>query len=975
MQVNLFPGQEPLPVSSPHVFCSLNQPHHPHPSLPVKTLESQLADAGDMLAFSHKAQVSNNNHTASFSKEIFTIAQGTDKPINNLKVRRLNFHEHTKTILQTAKQFCVEKEFVDVNIQCEDGIVAAHAIILSCVSPFLKRLLQTETATGPAFATESSLQHRSAIHTESVILVLPEVKTTLVQALLELLYTGCVTMQEGQINSLMKLVYDLDINASIEAEKTSDPPTLLDIRPVTVMSKSSCQNFDWQSATLAGDRPPQKRARMDTFDSTFNALFESSSCTSINSNSTSTTTTTVTSKTQSAGSKGTNSATPQESIWPKSGGLVVNSLTASGVEVKQEPEEKPSLNDDNSHGYEEAGVRGATVRNAAGNGIDGSLSSNHVNNNQLSHFVSVNPGYQVKLELPQQTIGQLSNSSAMLRLTSPPQNTAPTSATAPKDPSNPDDPLAAIMNQTIFGGEGLNMFIQVNGNNVAQYVNSSNNPKSNPSQPTLQQQPQQPPPLPPSSSASCSPSSSSTQTGPPQPLSSIQTSETEHRDSVATSSAAVESRPMAQCQDTNSSLEDGSGSLPEDEDNTSSYNCDTCNRVMKGKVMLQAHKYQEHHENPEFEATSFPDDKYACRVCLKLFTRNSDVKAHILRVHCGDRRYPCTVCGKRFKESTHLRKHLYTHTGERPHFCSYCSKGFQTSSDLKRHKKTRVHQERVDQCNAERSHPTPQTPTDKNIDATLDFNRWNEADDEELENTLNSAASRTTSSPFGSLGSGRSQTSTPPTLPLPPPPPSSSTSSSPTLSFSGTANSILDQHPGVPRSHSGDGMMGGNSGSNIASGNHTNNHLSFTTATLSSSSQQFLQLPSRISSGTLVFTNQTSPLTQMAPGSFLADHLPAKNHWPPGLMPSDGSMQTEASQPALANNIGLSSSPLADVLSVLPAAQNLGVQNLTLPSTTLDLSDIKWGILDPTVSAIKRSGSTDATTAQEEERLTIQEDL
>jgi hypothetical protein len=37
-------------------------------------------------------------------------------------------------------------------------------------------------------------------------------------------------------------------------------------------------------------------------------------------------------------------------------------------------------------------------------------------------------------------------------------------------------------------------------------------------------------------------------------------------------------------------------------------------------------------------------------------------------------------------------------SGERPHFCSLCNKGFQTSSDLKRHKRTRVHQERVEQA-------------------------------------------------------------------------------------------------------------------------------------------------------------------------------------------------------------------------------------------------------------------------------------
>ena len=104
--------------------------------------------------------------------------------------------------------------------------------------------------------------------------------------------------------------------------------------------------------------------------------------------------------------------------------------------------------------------------------------------------------------------------------------------------------------------------------------------------------------------------------------------------------------------------------LPDDENLETPFECEQCNKIIKGKIMLQAHQFQEHYENPELSNLVL-GDKFACRVCLKLFNRNSDVKSHILRVHIGDRRFPCIICGKKFKENTHLIKHKRSHTGEK----------------------------------------------------------------------------------------------------------------------------------------------------------------------------------------------------------------------------------------------------------------------------------------------------------------------
>ena len=94
------------------------------------------------------------------------------------------------------------------------------------------------------------------------------------------------------------------------------------------------------------------------------------------------------------------------------------------------------------------------------------------------------------------------------------------------------------------------------------------------------------------------------------------------------------------------------------------YTCQNCSEVIKGQTNLIAHNFQYHYENPEFEKLLLPEDKFPCRVCLKTFRRKSDVTAHVLRVHCNSRRYLCKICGSRFKESTHVRKHLFTHAGK-----------------------------------------------------------------------------------------------------------------------------------------------------------------------------------------------------------------------------------------------------------------------------------------------------------------------
>ena len=125
------------------------------------------------------------------------------------RVQKLLRTGHQYELLRQAKDLCDRQDYVDLTIYCEDGVVRAHQMLLATASPFLKLLFQTSPLYG----------------NDEISLILPETKACLVQALVHFVYTGTVVSKEDHFYSLMKLVYALNINASIEAESTNAKPT------------------------------------------------------------------------------------------------------------------------------------------------------------------------------------------------------------------------------------------------------------------------------------------------------------------------------------------------------------------------------------------------------------------------------------------------------------------------------------------------------------------------------------------------------------------------------------------------------------------------------------------------------------------------------------------------------------------------------------------------------------------------------
>ncbi|KAH8298557.1 hypothetical protein KR044_011053, partial [Drosophila immigrans] len=80
--------------------------------------------------------------------------------------------------------------------------------------------------------------------------------------------------------------------------------------------------------------------------------------------------------------------------------------------------------------------------------------------------------------------------------------------------------------------------------------------------------------------------------------------------------------------------------------------------------------------------------RYPCDVCPKSFASRHSLRYHVTSLHSTDRPFACEKCDRRFVLRTQLNSHSRMHTGEtkpRIFACDTCSKTWPTKSDLRTH--------------------------------------------------------------------------------------------------------------------------------------------------------------------------------------------------------------------------------------------------------------------------------------------------
>ncbi|XP_037728442.1 zinc finger protein 184 [Drosophila subpulchrella] len=110
-----------------------------------------------------------------------------------------------------------------------------------------------------------------------------------------------------------------------------------------------------------------------------------------------------------------------------------------------------------------------------------------------------------------------------------------------------------------------------------------------------------------------------------------------------------------------------------------------------GKPKRRRTRPRQDKQKPSVEGTAgSPRSLHPCGECEKKFTRNFQLKLHMIAVHgMGEMRYQCEECGKSFASRHSLRYHVKSvHSTERPFACQHCERRFVLRTQLLSHLRT-----------------------------------------------------------------------------------------------------------------------------------------------------------------------------------------------------------------------------------------------------------------------------------------------
>lgn len=105
------------------------------------------------------------------------------------------------------------------------------------------------------------------------------------------------------------------------------------------------------------------------------------------------------------------------------------------------------------------------------------------------------------------------------------------------------------------------------------------------------------------------------------------------------------------------------------------FSCPFCIKKFTANVNLNAHIRIVH-------STLKP---HKCEQCAQTFAAINHLKRHITSIHHKERKYICSVCSKSFLQQSHLTQHLWIHTGVKPYPCEQCTNSYTSKLPLKKH--------------------------------------------------------------------------------------------------------------------------------------------------------------------------------------------------------------------------------------------------------------------------------------------------